>query len=391
MIYFLQAAAAASMLLEVCLAFNATLAPPNGPFGVASTTAELINAKMLDPYSPTKQERRLMISAFYPVSEIGDCQKTRVPYMPAGTAAIYDQEYSSAGLPNGTFEAIQLTLCENTASKGLSKNKHPLAIFSPGLGDSRLLYSNIAASLAAQGYIVVTVDHPYDADVVEFPNKDLVMSANINDSDINQLDAALAVRVKDLSFVIDQMRNRTVTRAILKNLYGKVNLAHVLMFGHSIGGAAAASTISQDHRALGGVNLDGTLFGSVVSHGLDKPFMIFAHEGKNQSTDPSWATIWPHLNSSKVQVSVLGSAHGTYMDFPLIIDTLGLRAQLPPKVLAEEIGTVEGDRILTILTTYIDSFFQFVLRHPASPLLQQDSPMFPEVIVANSTLGKKSR
>ncbi|KAJ9633616.1 hypothetical protein H2204_006822 [Knufia peltigerae] len=390
MVSFIQAAVA-SMLLKACLAFNATIPPPKGPFGVASTTAELINAKMLDPYSPTKQERRLMVSAFYPLAEVDDCQQTKVPYMSAGTAAFYDQQYSAVGLPNGTFEAIQLTLCRNTALYGPSKNTYPLAIFSPGLGDSRLLYSNIAASLAAQGYVVVTVDHPYDADVVEFPSGDLVMAANINDSDVNQLDAALAVRVKDLSFVIDQMRNRTLTRGLFKNLYGKVNPTKALVFGHSFGGAAAASIMSQDHRAIGGVNLDGTFFGSVVSGGLDRPFMIFAHEGKNQSTDPSWATAWPHLKDSKVQTSVIGSAHGSFLDFPVIIDTLGLRPQLPPQLLSELIGTVKGDRMLTILTTYISAFFDFVLGYAPSPLLQHGSPAFPEVIIVNSTLFEKSR
>ncbi|KIW14327.1 hypothetical protein PV08_07109 [Exophiala spinifera] len=389
MVSFIQAVTAVSILVKACLAANTAIQIFNGPYGVGTATAELINTKLLDPYAPTKQDRRLMVSAFYPVAEIADCQHTNISYMPAGTAAVYDQEYGAAGLPNGTFEALHLALCGNTLSQNPPKNKYPLAIFSPGLGFSRLIYSSFAASLAALGYVVVTVDHPYDADVVEFPNGDLVMAANINDSDVSQLDTAVAVRTKDLSFVMDQMRNRTVTRSLLQKVYGKMNPSQTFVFGHSIGGAAAAETMLQDHRPLAGVNLDGTLFGQVVSEGLDKPFMFFEHDGKNQSTEATWASIWTHLNSSKAQMTVVGSQHGTFTDFPIIVDTLGLRALIPSQELTPLIGSVKGERILTIVTTYVNAFFQFVLGHPPAPLLQQASPKFPDVVVANSTLTKR--
>lgn len=43
-------------------------------------------------------------------------------------------------------------------------------MFSPGLSASRLLYSAQARALASYGYIVITLDHPYDALFVEFPD-----------------------------------------------------------------------------------------------------------------------------------------------------------------------------------------------------------------------------
>lgn len=388
--FLLKAAGAASILFRECFAMKAAIPLPDGPFGVARTVVELTNTNMVDPYAPTRQSRRLMISAFYPVAEKDNCQQTEVPYMPPGTAAIYDKTYSAYGLPNGTFEAIQLTLCvEKVPRNCTTKTPHcPVAIFSPGLGDSRLIYSSIASSLAAQGYAVITVDHPYDADVVEFPNGDLVLAANISDSDVSQVDADVVVRTKDLSFVVDQMRNKTVTKALFKDMYGTADPTKVVLFGHSVGGAAAAATMLKDRRIQGGINLDGTFLGPVVSEGIDKPFMIFAHQGKNQSTDPSWATIWPRLKSSKIQTSILGTTHASFQDFPILIDILKLRAQLPPEEVAEVVGSIMGERIIKILTTYTHSFFQFVLGKPPSPLLEHSVAQFPEVSIANSTLTR---
>jgi dienelactone hydrolase len=386
----LRVTGAVLALVGACLATDAAIPLPDGPWGVACTISELTNLHMADPYAPNKQPRRLMISAFYPVAERSDCQQIEIPYMPPATAAVYDETYASYGLPNGTFEAVQLTLCAPQAcgSRKTKRPSYPVAIFSPGLGNSRLLYSNVATSLAAQGYVVITVDHPYDAAVVEFPGGDLVMAANIDDSDVKQIDADVAVRVKDLSFVIDQMQNETFARALLQEIAGTADSTSVLLYGHSVGGAAAAATMQTDHRIRGGINLDGTFFGPVVSKGLDKPFMVFAHQGKNQSTDPSWASIWPRLRNSKVQLSVTGTTHASFLDFPVILDVLGLRAQLPAQEVAEVVGSIMGDRMVEILTAYTASFLQFVLGKSPSPPLARSVAQFPEVTIANSTLVK---
>lgn len=55
----------------------------------------------------------------------------------------------------------------------------------------------MAQSLASEGYVVVTIDHPYDADVVEFPDGSYVLAANISSDDDAALDSLLEVRNPD--------------------------------------------------------------------------------------------------------------------------------------------------------------------------------------------------
>lgn len=54
----------------------------------------------------------------------------------------------------------------------------------------------------------------------------------------------------------------------------RLDLAHLGIFGHSFGGAAAAQVCHMDARCKAGIDIDGDLFGDVVQTGLDKPFMV---------------------------------------------------------------------------------------------------------------------
>lgn len=104
-----------------------------------------------------------MLSAFYPTGARDGCDSIAVPYMTPESAALYDATYASLGLPNGTFSSIKMDLCKPSTTHG---GTYPLVLFSPGMSESCQTYSFIAASLASEGYVVVTVDHPYDASII---------------------------------------------------------------------------------------------------------------------------------------------------------------------------------------------------------------------------------
>jgi predicted dienelactone hydrolase len=134
----------------------------------------------IDPYDPKKGQRQVAASIFWPIDP-DSCSEVKVSYMPPAVAQFYGQQAQSMGLPNDTFTAFEYAVCKTPDfQKGCeSKKPIPLAVFSPGAGNSRLLYSNMARSLASYGNIVVLVDHPYDADIVEFPNGKIIRSGNI--------------------------------------------------------------------------------------------------------------------------------------------------------------------------------------------------------------------
>lgn len=235
--------------------------------------------------------------------------------------------------------------------------------------------------LASTGYVVVTVDHPYDADIVTFPDNTTIYAANITTEEQTVDD--LYVRVKDISFVLDQLSQLSVSSTLLPALGTRIDFCKLGIFGHSLGGATAAQVLLSDSRFVGGFNLDGTFYGSVIEHGLTKPFAIFAHEGKNLTTDATWAALWPKLMGFKREFILNGSTHGTFTDLAEISDLVGLREKYPQQVEAL-LGSTLGNRASRIIASYVSSFFGFILKGEKSELLDRPSMDFPEVTIAAS-------
>lgn len=363
------------------LATGITIPIPSGRYGVDSSLVELIDTARLDPYAPTPQPRRLMLSVFYPSGSKEDCQKYLSSYMPATTAAVHDTFFSSVGIPNGTFETLGLSLC-HAKPASMSSNHYPTVLFSPGLGNSRLLYSALAQTLSSHGFTVLTIDHPYDASIVSYPDGTFVLAANISTD--AQITRAIAIRAADVSFTIQSLQHNQHNQHLF-TLLGP-NPKEILIFGHSLGGATALSTLlSYPTLIRGAINLDGTIFGPSLSQATHRPFLLFGHEGKNQSTDSSWATMWPHLLGSKLELSLLGSQHGTFSDLPILADVLGVRTQMPDAVDAV-LGRIDGTRALDVITTYVQAFFKFAIGHAASDILTQARPAYPEIEVVEADL-----
>jgi predicted dienelactone hydrolase len=74
------------------------------------------------------------------------------------------------------------------------EEKVPIAIFPSGSGNSRLVYNAMARSLASFGNVVVLIDHPYDAIIVEFPDGTVVEGGNIPE-DTEILEKATQVQI----------------------------------------------------------------------------------------------------------------------------------------------------------------------------------------------------
>lgn len=211
-----------------------------------------------------------------------------------------------------------------------------------------------------------------------FPDNATILAANIT-TDTQILDD-LNIRVKDVSFVLDQLHRQSVISRLIPGRTCGLDTSNVGIFGHSLGGATAAEAMLYDSRLIGGVNLDGTFFGSVIDRGLDKPFMIMAHEGKNLTTDATWAALWPRLKGFRRGFMVSGSTHGTFTDLVEAADLIGLRERFPTEV-AALLGSIDGERALQVIGAYTSRFFDFVLKGKESVLLDKSSMEFPEVTV----------
>lgn len=194
-------------LLFLASSASAVLLPnPTGLFSVGVSVSTLTDETRMDPFAPddAPHKRKVLVSTFIPLNTTTTpCVYHTTPYMTPLVAEDYGILASSAGLPNTTFSSLTMQLCDIPQGKPCSKSRNersgitkfslPLVLFSPGFGQSRLLYSAMARSLASEGYVVVTVDHPYDASVVEFTDGSFVTAANISTDDEAALEEVIQV------------------------------------------------------------------------------------------------------------------------------------------------------------------------------------------------------
>lgn len=362
------------------IASGATLPIVGTPrFDVAITSAALTDTYRLDPFAANGSPRSIVVSSFSPLKQCRE--KHEIPYMPPATASFQDTKFGAYGLPNGSFASLNLETCRIGSIKRstCSPADLPLVVFSGALATSRLLYSNILQNVAAAGYLVVSVDHPYDSDIVEYPNGTVVTGLAL-DSDAD-IELALSTRIGDLDFVRGQMANSTVTEVLFPGQLLGGHTPKTAYIGHSLGGAAAAAAMVQNSTVSAGINLDGTMFGDVLTAGLNQPFMLMGHENKTQETDPSWKAVWSHLTGWKKELEVKGAAHYSFSDLPMIVAALGIQEMLPVEV-EQVLGNVQGHHMTDLIATYVTTFLDLVFKSGSEELLTNGSADFPEVVVA---------
>jgi predicted dienelactone hydrolase len=162
-----------------------------------------------------------------------------------------------------------------------------------------------------------------------------------------------------------------------EGLRGSLDLDRVGVFGHSLGGATSAATMLDDSRITAGINMDGAMYGPVVTTGLNRPFMLLASTGKAPGGQLlNWG---PFRNAStgwKRAFILQGSLHLSYSDAEALFPQIGF----PPKQLQGIIGTIDPQRALTIQTAYVTSLFDLHLRHRDNHLLDGQSTQFPEML-----------
>ena len=84
-------------------------------------------------------------------------------------AALYHELIIPFGFSNKTFDQPS-SVCQRNAPLEAKSTAHSLSILSLGGGAPRFLYTTMLKDFVRRGFVVVAIDHLYDALVVEFPD-----------------------------------------------------------------------------------------------------------------------------------------------------------------------------------------------------------------------------
>ncbi|WP_416875516.1 alpha/beta hydrolase family protein [Kitasatospora sp. SC0581] len=338
---------------------------PTGPYAVGQEVLHLVDQNRPDPWVPAAGPRQLMVSMYYP-AHAGT--GTPAPYMtPAAARALLDGKLPGNTIPT---EAVSGTRTWAESGARPQGGHYPLVVLSPGFTMPRATLSSLAEDLTSRGYVVALVDHTYENTGTTFPDGRTLPCEVCGTLRTQEAWEALdASRAKDVSFVIDQLTDRPHPAWRYARLIDRDRIA---MAGHSAGGAATVPALLTDDRLRAGVDLDGTMDYLVPESGIKgKPYLMIGHPLPGGGEDESWLRSWPRLDGWKRWLTVDGTDHGSFTDFPLFFDGLGL-----PKGPDTTIGS---QRAVALTRQYVGAFFDLQLKGVPQPLLDGPSAANPEV------------
>ncbi|NUP65945.1 MAG: lipase [Nonomuraea sp.] len=369
-------------------AVRMTLPAPTGQFPVGTVAVRLVDRARHDPLVKSKPYRELMVSLWYPAK---DRRLPVAPQMSPLAAADWDRRSAPPmGIAAGKVDwAATPTHARVGAPVERGAGRLPVVLFGSGDGGPRTLGTTLVEDLAARGYLVVTVDHTYEADQVEFPGGRVVRAVPLPEKLTPRVIAKLLARhsrarLTDMRFVLDRLAE--LGRGgdfgdggdpLPDGMRGAPDLSRTGAFGQSLGGSVAAQLVHDDRRVDAGVNLDGGYIGDVAKTGVGKPFLQLAAETHTRASEPSWKSFWQRSTGWKRELRFAGAAHGSFTDLQALLPQIV--PALPKVPVADFVGTIDPGRSVAAQRAYVAAFFDLHLSRKPTRLFDAPDPRYPEV------------
>jgi len=372
------------------------LPAPTGKFAVGRASFHWVDASRPEAMTDDPNDRReLMVTLWYPAeSATGE----PAPYI--------DNLDKLADAPNQPlFNLARSVRSHAIAGARISsaEPRYPTLIFSPGNQTNVASYAAQIEDLVSHGYAVLGIDHPYESQGVVYPDGRIVRyseekrpkqgSPNFQEEFERYYRQRVEWRAADATFVLNQLEKPGAGKT-LGQFSGRLDLARVGAFGHSMGGVAAAQTCQSDRRFKACLNLDGkakslSFFPGANGKGPEQPFMTFekAEPAPTEKQLAEWKTtreqverareqmrnreaeLLKTMKSGAYRVTLRGATHQSFSDEPLVLPFGDADAKSANR------------RRTQIIREYTLAFFDQVLRKGRSNLLNSSSSDYPEITV----------
>jgi predicted dienelactone hydrolase len=286
-----------------------------------------------------------------------------VAYLNSAIEATWYSYYSHVGLPaNSTLfqRAVSHALSDITIST--NQAPFPVVLFSHGYQCVRTMDTDVMENLASFGFITVAIDHA-DAWVSVFPSGQIVRG-NAPDLPIStaQFSFNIQNRTRDVRFVLDELTRLNQQDELFG---GRLDLEHVGIFGHSLGGGVVAEVCADDGRFKAGLSLDGA-HTNVLALQISQPFLIASGTDANPVMQPfraDFRKFFDQLSQNAYWLELTNSEHFDFVESPWFATS-----PLPAKI-----------RTATVLRAYTLSFFNKYLKGQDDHFLDGPPAAYPEV------------
>lgn len=249
-----------------------TLTRPHGAYAVGTNVFRWIDSTRSEPITKEPFDRRnVIVQAWYPA--VPNAKTIHSLYLD-GLTKLPPKVGAAPGFLFEHYDQID-TYAILDAMVSEAQKKWPVVILLTGYGAARAFYTSLAVGLASYGYVVLSIDHPYEALFTELANGKIATPIENflkNDPDrIKFMENRLAIRVADVQFVLNQLEKQNSPS---NNFFSSLDLKRIGIAGHSLGGASGAAAMAHDSRIKAAVNIDGTLYGKLPKPNGRHPFLL---------------------------------------------------------------------------------------------------------------------
>ncbi len=330
--------------------FEVSFLPPlTGIHGVGTKEMHLIDENRSEEFTDNPDDHReMMIRIWYPINK--EIKEPIQEYMDQPTF-LWLKNRSPLPLftiPDTAYKFVRPHGIKDAAISE-KEGKYPVIIFSPGYDGVYQIYTSLIEDLVSNGFIVVSINHPYVSGITVFPDGRKIYVAS-NSTGLIGLNSV----VGDAKFVLDEITRLNKSDEKFK---GKFDLSKVGMYGHSFGGASTAICCYDEDRILCGLTLDGVFYTNYTKNGIEKPFLMMLAE--RRFNDENAEEMWELLYDDSYKVEVLGSTHYAYSDVGLLLNHL--TPLIPNNILG--FGTIEPKLHVNITKRFELAFFEVYLKN----------------------------
>lgn len=341
---------------------------PTGPYAVGALAFHLVDDRPEANTADPTDVRELMVHLYYPADASTSAAS---PYFfdPRESLAVARWQ----GLGDHDLDQVEAHAIVD-ADLAASAEPFRVVFFSHGYGVPIVMYRQVIEELVSRGYVVVAIAHSYYSGPVVFPDGRTAAPASSAAVD----DAVLATWTDDARFVLETI-DRIGAGELDGRFAGRLDLARLGVFGHSYGGALAATLCAIEPRFAGGIDMDGYLHGDVVTAGLDDPFLVLLT--RDHVGDPSFDAFTRAARAEVVVASIEDTEHSDFSDLPALFPIYQRRH--PNLTRADRgLGGLPAERVDSLVRAYVVAFFERTFNGTSSPLLEAGTPAgAPEVRV----------
>jgi hypothetical protein len=269
---------------------GASLPIPSGKHKVGRVSFQWVDVKRPEVVTEAADDKReIVVQVWYPAAKPGRNPASYMPGVERLVSSAAGESLSNLFGPSWrSIASNELRTHSFDKAPVASGTKLPILIFSPGGGVPVVAYTTQMEDLASHGYVVIGVDHTYEAPGVVFPDGRVVTAAHdfLNrlrrqSANTESFEKSLTdMRAADLRFVVDKLQELENDAASI--FHARLELTRVGVFGHSRGGRSAARACQLDDRIKACLNQDGSwswhpFWLDQSGRSLKQPFLMLDH------------------------------------------------------------------------------------------------------------------